>query len=99
MRVALLCVGHRAEEGRDRNVYRVVVPGAPDTRHAAASFRVERSEGVTKIGVAYGMYVKGVSVSAHDPVDAYNTLIGLPFLKTTIAIAFGFEPIPTPWRK
>ena len=90
------------ESGYRPKTYRVIVPSAAGPRYSAASFEVERDGKKTKIRASYGIHVKSVTLHGEecaDPVWVYNSFIQLPFLKTTIATAFGFKPIPAPWIK
>lgn len=99
---ALHIPGYRLHDEHGRSEYRITVPSNPgesDCRYSAASFEVERHAGFTKIRADYGIYLKGIAISGLEPAFTYNTFIQLPFLKTTIATAFGFKPIPAPWIK
>ena len=79
--------------------FEISVPVSPESRYITARFDVWREAGKTAIRPHFGLYVRPVFAQGDDPVDVYNELIELPVIKTTIAIAFGFEPIPTPWKK
>lgn len=79
--------------------FEIYVPVSPESRYITARFDVWREAGKTAIRLYSGLYVKPVFVQGDEPVDVYNELIESPFIKTTIAAAFSFEPIPTPWKK